>query len=70
MIHHGESEVGAAHFAAGGFQARKGLRRGDFVDQVAVNVNERRFAGDFANDVSIPDFFVECLWRHRCARRL
>ena len=63
VVHDGEGQVGPAHFAAGGFQAGERLRRSDFMDQVAVDVDQRGFAGDFSNEVGIPDFFVECLWR-------
>jgi len=34
------------------------------VNQVAVNVDESRFAGGFVDDVRVPDFFIECAWRH------
>ena len=61
MVHHREGEIGAAHLAAGGFQAGKGLRGGDFVNQVAVNVDEGRLARGFAHHVRVPDFFVHGL---------
>ena len=64
MVHHREGEIGAAHFAAFRVEAGKGLRRGAFVDQVAVNVNERGLPGFFADHVGIPDFLVESFRRH------
>ncbi len=65
MVHHREGEIGAAHLAAGGFQAGKGLRGGDFVNQVAVNVDEGRLAGGLAHHVRVPNFFVHGLGRHK-----
>lgn len=59
MIHHGEGELGAADFAARSFESRKCLRRSAFVDQVAIDVNQRGLPGDFAHDVRVPDFFVK-----------
>ena len=57
VIHDGEGEIGAADLAAFGLEAGKGLGRGAFVDQVAVNVDERGLAGFFVNDVVVPNFF-------------
>jgi len=59
MVHHGESEIGAADFAAFGAKPGKSLRGSAFVDQVAVNVDDGRLAGLFADDVAVPDFLVE-----------
>ena len=38
-------------------QALEGLRRGDFVDQVQVDVEQRRRAGLLVDDVRVPDLF-------------
>ncbi len=65
MVHHRKGEVGAADFTSGFFQSGEGLGRGAFVDQMAVNVDERGLAGLFGDQVRIPDFFVDGLWRHR-----
>ena len=51
VIHHREGEIGAANFAPVGAQAREGLRRSAFVNQVAINVDERGLAGLLANHV-------------------
>jgi hypothetical protein len=59
MVHHGEGEIGATNFTAFGTEPSKGLRGSAFVDQVAVNVDDGRLAGLFADDVVIPDFLIE-----------
>ena len=59
MIHHREGEFGAAHFAACGLQSGESLRRSAFMNEVAVNVDDRGLAGFFVNNVRIPDFFVK-----------
>ncbi len=51
VIHHGEGEIGAANFSMVRAQAREGLGRSAFVNQVAINVNERGLAGLLANHV-------------------
>ena len=70
MVHHGESEVGAADFAALGFQSGEGLRGSAFVDEVPLDVDEGGLAGFFVNEVVVPDFFVECFRRHRCLAKV
>jgi len=40
VVHHRESKIWAAHFAAFGFQASESLRRGSFVDEMPVDVNQ------------------------------
>ena len=60
VIHYSEGEIGAADFAAFGFESGEGLRGSALVDEVAVNIDERWFAGFLMNEVGIPDFFVEC----------
>ena len=42
MVHHGERRIRAAHFAPRGAQAIKCLRRGHFMGQMQVNVEQRR----------------------------
>ncbi len=59
VVHHGEGEVGAADFAAFRAQAGKSLGRSAFVDEVAVDVDDRGLAGFFADDVGVPDFLVQ-----------
>jgi hypothetical protein len=65
MIHHGESQFRAADFAARGFQARERLRGSAFVNQVTIDIDERRLAGNFAHDVRVPNFFVESQRGHQ-----
>ena len=38
-------------------QTGEGLRRGDLVDQVQVDINQRRGARLFGNDVGVPNLF-------------
>ena len=59
MVHHREGEIGAANLAAFGAKTGEGLRRGAFVNEVAVNIDDGRLAGLFANYVGVPDFLVE-----------
>ena len=51
--------VGTANLAAGVPQALEGLGRGDFVHQVAVNVDDTGTAILFVNDVVFEDFVVQ-----------
>ena len=52
----GEGEIGAADFEAALAQALESLRRGDFMDQMQIDIEERGSAGFFVNDVVVPDF--------------
>jgi hypothetical protein len=63
VVGHGQRAVGPAHLAAGRAKPGEGLRRGDLVDQVQVDI-EDRFAVLFVDDVGVPDLVVEGL---RCA---
>ena len=51
--------VGTANLAAGVPQALESLWRGDFVHQVAVNVDDTGTAILFVNDVVFEDFVVQ-----------
>jgi len=51
MIHDGEGEIGAADFAAFGFESGEGLRGSTFVNQVAVDIDERGFGWFLMNEV-------------------
>jgi hypothetical protein len=57
----GRREVGTAtpDIATRQSQTLERLRRGHFVDQVAVDVQQRRAIGLFADDVRIPELVVE-----------
>ena len=65
MVHHREGELRAAHFASRRFQAGECLRGSAFMDQMAVDIDERRLAGLFVDDVRVPDFFVQRTRGHR-----
>ena len=59
VVDRGDGAVGAAELAAGHAQAVEGLRAGDLVDEVEVDVEDRGFAGGFGDEVLLPDFFEE-----------
>ena len=64
VVHRRDREVGAAHGAAGETQPVERLRRRDLVDQVEVDVEERRLARRLVDHVALPDP-VEQRLRHR-----
>ncbi len=59
VVHHREGEIGAADFASFGTQAGEGLRGSAFVDEVAVDIDERGVAGLFVDNMGVPNFLVE-----------
>ena len=61
VIDGGRGPIGAAHFQAARPQAGEGLRRGDFVDKVQIDVQHRGRAGLLRDDVRVPDFVKEGL---------
>ena len=69
MVHDGKGQVGPADLTPGGVQPGKSLRRGDLVDQVAVNIDERRLTRGLAHQVRLPNLLVHGLGRH-CLRGL
>ena len=62
VVDRGDVAVGAAELAAGQAEAVEGLRRGDLVDEVEVDVEDRRLACGFGDEVVLPDFFEEGAW--------
>jgi hypothetical protein len=52
------------HLAAGGAQAFEGLRRGDLMYEMAIDVNETRSIRLLVNQMIFPDFVVERSWFH------
>ena len=64
VIHYRESEFRAANRAAGGLQSSESLRRSGFVNEVAIDVDDRWLTGFFVNNVGIPYFFVQCARWH------
>ncbi len=62
VVDGGDGAVGAAELAAGHAEAVEGLRAGDLVDEVKVDVEDGGFARGFGDEVLLPDFFEESLW--------
>jgi hypothetical protein len=61
VVHHGESKIGSANFASFGAKAGESLRGSAFVDEVAVNIDERGLAGLFVDNVAVPNLLIESL---------
>ena len=59
VVDRGDVAVGAAELAAGEAQAFEGLRAGDLVDELEVDVKDCGLAGGFGDHVLLPDFFEE-----------
>ena len=59
VIDHGQCFFRRVHFAAGHAQAFEGLRRGDFVDDVAVDIKKRGAVRLFVDQMVFPHFVVE-----------
>ena len=62
VIEHRQVGIQAPGFAAGQLQTLEGLRRGDFVDQVAIDVKQGGPVVVSANDVGVPEFVVQRAW--------
>ncbi|VGP59023.1 hypothetical protein SB00610_02828 [Klebsiella quasipneumoniae subsp. similipneumoniae] len=58
VIHGGEGFTRLAHLAAVGAQAVKGLRGGNFMHQMAVDIQQRGFVLRLIHHVRIKQFFV------------
>ncbi len=54
-----ECQIGAAHPATGRAQALEGLRAGDFVDQVPVDIEEAGAVRAALDEMGVPDLLVE-----------
>ena len=63
VVHRRERQVRPSHGSPGQPEAVEGLRRGDLVDQVQVDEQQRRLALGGGDDVSLPDP-VEQRFRH------
>ena len=59
VVDGGDVAVGAAELAAGEAEAFEGLRRGDLVDELEVDVEDGGLACGFGDEVVLPDFFEE-----------
>ena len=57
VVHGGDASIGTADFAAGQAKAFKGLRRGDLVKQLQVDVEQGWLARGLDDYVLLPDFF-------------
>ena len=57
VVDRGDVALGAAELAAGETEAFEGLRAGDLVDELEVDVEDGGFAGGLGDDVLLPDFF-------------
>ena len=55
MVHHGERGIRAAHLAPRGAQAIKSLRRGHFMGQMQINVEQRRAIRQGFNNMRVPN---------------
>ncbi len=69
VVDRGDGAVRTTKLAASHAEAVEGLRTGDLVDQVEVDVEDRGLACGLGYEVLLPDFFEECLWcrGHGCA---
>ena len=65
VVHGREHQVRTTELAAGGAQTGEGLRARDFMNDVAVDVEEREFPGLLHHDVGVVDLFVKRL-SHDC----
>ena len=70
MIDCGEGTIGTTNRSICSTEAFEGLRGGDFVDEVGVDVNETCTIVLLIDDMGIPDFIVDGLrmshWRGHC----
>ena len=59
VVDHGQRALGRAHLALVHAQALEGLRAGHLVDEVPVDINERRAVRVVRDQVIVPDFVVQ-----------
>ena len=60
----GHRRAGPPRLTTGQAQPREGLRRGHFVDDLTINVNQRGAVLAFGHEVGVPQLVVECLACH------
>src|SRR3954468_21045713 len=60
VVDRGDGAIGTADLAAIDAQPFEGLWGSDLVNEMEVDVNERRLTGGFAHDVRRPDFIEKC----------
>jgi len=59
MVHGGYGTFRLANPTSGGAQSIEGLRGGDLVDQVQVDIQNRRPTGRFGHCVCVPNFLKQ-----------
>ena len=59
VVHHGQVGVQAPRRAVGLLQALEGLRAGDLMQQVAINVQQAAAIGFLTDDVGVPQLVVK-----------
>src|SRR5205085_9762552 len=59
MVNRRERQIGPTDDATRRAQSVERLRRSDFVNEMQVNVEQRRLARRFADDVLVPEFVEE-----------
>ena len=64
MVDSAERQVRPADGESAIAEALEGLRGRHFVDQVEVDVNQRRCSGVFDDEVVVPDLFDDRAWFH------
>ncbi len=60
MVDGRQGELGPADGSAAEGEGFEGLRRGDLVDEMEIDVEQIRLAGFAAHDVAVPDLVEEC----------
>ena len=65
VVHRRHGQVGPAHRAAREAKPLEGLRRGDLVHEVQVDVEQRRLARLVADDVPLPHLVEQAPPRHQ-----
>jgi hypothetical protein len=69
VVHCGQGEFRTSNFALVHTQSIERLGAGDFVDQMQVDINDRRLARFFPDNVIVPNFFDDRLFCHMCLVR-
>jgi hypothetical protein len=64
VVGSGNDRADAPRLAPGQLQPLEGLRAGDFVHQVAIDIDQCRAVGLFMNDVAGPELLVQGLSCH------
>src|SRR5687768_13434406 len=57
MVDGGEGQAGTADLQSSLAESREGLRRSDFMDQVQIDIEQRRRAWLLMDNVGVPQFF-------------